>query len=433
MGYTEVSEALLGFIDESPSPFHAVRNIEKLLEGYTKLNEEDKWELIPGEAYYVCRNSSSIIAFRLPKNAPDGFLIGAAHTDCPAFKLKTDPEMGVDDEYVKLNVEKYGGMLMSTWFDRPLSIAGRVVVKNGNKLETKLVDLKKGCAIIPNLAIHMNRQANDGYSYNAQKDMLPLVGSKKGRIAEEIAKAAGVEKENVISGDLFLYNSMKGCFTGIDGEYVSSRALDDLMCAWAMTEGLKNSQPAGNKVAMAAIFDNEEVGSTTKQGADSSFLSDVISRIADAYAMNGEALKRAYANSFMVSADNGHALHPNYAETSNPKVHPVMNGGVVIKYNANQKYTTDAVSDAVFRTVCEKAGVPCQSYHNRSDIAGGSTLGNISGSHVSIPTVDIGLAQLAMHSSYETAGAKDAEYLLLAIEGFFGSDIKVSGGTVTVE
>ena len=420
------AEGLIKFLDKSPSPFHVIENMENELEanGFHPLCENNKWELKLGESYYVTRNSSSIIAFRIPKDGVKGFQIMASHSDSPTLKVKTNPEIVTDNAYVTLNVEKYGGMICSPWFDRPLSVAGRVLVKNGNKVEEKFLDIDKDLLMIPNLAIHMNRAVNDGYSYNIQKDMLPLVsmGGKDVKFKNIVADALNVKVEDVVSMDLQLYNRENGRIWGYEDEFVSSRRLDDLECGYSSLRGILAAGKSEN-VAVHCVFDNEEVGSGTKQGAAGDFLKATLIRIAEGLGYTEADLYRFVSNSFMVSADNAHALHPNYKEKADPTNHVIINNGIVIKHSANQKYTTDAVSHAVFETVCQKAGVPTQNFLNRSDILGGSTLGNISTSQVSIKTVDIGLAQLAMHSCYETAGCADIEYLVKAAEAFFNSTI----------
>ena len=326
----------------------------------------------------------------------------------------------MDNSYVKLNVEKYGGMLMAPWFDRPLSVAGRVIICRNDGLEEKLVDIKRDLVMIPNLAIHMNREANNGVAYNLQKDLQPLfaAGNTDRTLLEIIAEQTGVKKEDIISHDLFLYNRMPGTIWGADREFVSSARLDDLQCAFASMEGLLRAQNHGS-IAVHCVMDNEEVGSGTKQGAASTFLKDTLLRINMGLGRTYEEYLMTLAGSFMVSADNAHALHPNYTDKTDPTNHPVLNKGIVIKFNANQKYCTDAVSAAIFKELCTKAGVPYQTFVNRSDIAGGSTLGNISNTQVPMNTVDIGLPQLAMHSPYETAGVKDTEYLVRAAEELF--------------
>lgn len=420
--YIETTEKLLDFIEKSPTAFQAVDEMQKRLteNGFEVLSEKEYWKLVPGGKYLVTRNNSALIAFCIPEKESRVFHIMASHSDSPSFKIKENPEIKVDNSYVKLNVEKYGGMLMAPWFDRPLSVAGRVIIRRNDGLEEKLVDIKRDLVMIPNLAIHMNREANNGVAYNPQKDLQPLfaAGNTDRTLLEIIAEQTGVKKEDIISHDLFLYNRMLGTIWGADKEFVSSARLDDLQCAFASMEGLLRAQNHGS-IAVHCVMDNEEVGSGTKQGAASTFLKDTLLRINMGLGRTYEEYLMTLAGSFMVSADNAHALHPNYTDKTDPTNHPVLNKGIVIKFNANQKYCTDAVSAAIFKELCTKVGVPYQTFVNRSDIAGGSTLGNISNTQVPMNTVDIGLPQLAMHSPYETAGVKDTEYLVRAAEELF--------------
>lgn len=418
---------LFKFIENSPSCFHAIKTITEELknEGFVEIKEKDTWQIEQGKKYYVTRNLSSVIAFKIPQNDFKSFHIVASHSDSPTFKIKENAEIEVNNKYVKLNTEKYGGMICSTWFDRPLSIAGRILVKENNAVKTHLVNIDKDLVIIPNLAIHMNREVNDGYKYNAQIDMLPLYGdnSSKGSLMKTIAKEVNVEEESILGTDLFLYNRMNGTKIGSNEEYISSPRLDDLECAFTSLSAFL-SENTSNSASVYCVFDNEEVGSGTKQGADSTFLYDVLRRINISLGKTEEDYYRLISSSFMVSADNAHALHPNYTDKSDLTNKVYMNDGIVIKYNANQKYTTDAVSASIFKTICDSVDVPYQTFTNRSDILGGSTLGNISNAHVSLNTIDIGLAQLAMHSTYETAGAKDVTYMIDAIKAFYNTSIE---------
>ena len=420
--YIETTEKLLDFIEKSPTAFQAVDEMQKRLteNGFEVLSEKEYWKLVPGGKYLVTRNNSALIAFCIPEKESRVFHIMASHSDSPSFKIKENPEIKVDNSYVKLNVEKYGGMLMAPWFDRPLSVAGRVIIRRNGGLKEKLINIKRDLVMIPNLAIHMNREANNGVAYNPQKDLQPLfaAGNTDRTLLEIIAEQTGVKKEDIISHDLFLYNRMLGTIWGADKEFVSSARLDDLQCAFASMEGLLRAQNH-ESIAVHCVMDNEEVGSGTKQGAASTFLKDTLLRINMGLGRTYEEYLMTLAGSFMVSADNAHALHPNYTDKTDPTNHPVLNKGIVIKFNANQKYCTDAVSAAIFKELCTKAGVPYQTFVNRSDIAGGSTLGNISNTQVPMNTVDIGLPQLAMHSPYETAGVKDTEYLVRAAEELF--------------
>ena len=427
--FKDVTDKMLQFIDASPTCFHVVDNLkEQLLKaGYQELKESEEWKLSPSDGkkgngkYFVTRNDSSIISFRIPKKDFKGFYMMASHSDSPSFKIKENPEMEAGGAYIKLNVEKYGGMLCAEWFDRPLSVAGRLIVKDKKtKIASRLVNVDRDLLMLPALAIHMNREANDGYKYNAQSDMLPIFGDAdaKDKFFDIVAEAAGVKREDILGHDLFLYNRVKPTVWGADSEFIASSRLDDQECVYTTFEGFMNSEDSDN-VAVHCVFDNEEVGSGTKQGAASTFLKDTLTRINFSLGRTSEQYFTAVANSFMVSADNAHAIHPNHLDKADPVNRPVMNKGIVIKYNANQKYTTDAVSAATFKLICDKAEVPYQSFTNRSDMPGGSTLGNISTSQVAVNTVDIGLAQLAMHSPYESAGAKDPEYMARAAKCFY--------------
>lgn len=419
---TKTAKKLLKFIQKSPTAFQAVEEMKKRLEkeGYKELKEEEHWEIIPGGNYYVTRNNSALIAFSIPKKPVWKFHIMASHSDSPALKIKENPEIEVEKAYIKLNVERYGGMLLAPWFDRPLSVAGRLIVRKDGEIQEKLVAVDKDLLIIPNLAIHMNREVNDGYKYNVQKDMLPLYSSYegKGSFMKQVAAEAGVEEKDILGHDLFLYDRTAGTIWGADEEFVSAPRLDDIQCAFASFEGFLRGEHK-KSIAVHCVLDNEEVGSSTKQGAASTFLKDTLKRINMGLGRTEEEYLMALADSFMVSADNAHALHPNHTDKTDPVNRPVINGGIVIKYNANQKYCTDGVSAAIFKDICDKAGVPYQTFVNRSDMAGGSTLGNISNTQVPMKTVDIGLAQLAMHSVYETAGVKDTENLAKAAAELF--------------
>lgn len=421
-----MNKELFEYIKASPTPYHAISHTATVLKenGYNELKENDEWKLEKGKSYYVTRNGSSLIAFRVPKGDFEGFMMTASHSDSPTFKIKENPVIS-DGKYLRLSVEKYGGMLCSTWLDRPLSVAGRIMVRKGNALESRLVDLENVSAVIPNVAIHMNRSANDGMSYNPAVDMLPIigVGDNKDAFLDRIASSSGVKKEDIITTDLFLYNPQEGVEWG---DFISSPRLDDLQCAFSALRAFVGSEEDDVKnMPVYCLFDNEEVGSRTKQGAASTFLRDLLCRVVFALGGSDEDYRRKVASSFLVSCDNAHASHPNHPEYSDKNHTVYMNGGIVIKYNANQQYTTDAVSSALFRLVCEEAGVPCQSYANRADMPGGSTLGNIANTQVSLNTVDIGLAQLAMHSSFETAGALDTEYLVRALTVFYKKHLSI--------
>lgn len=423
----EQVKKLLDFVEKSPSCYQAVENVAKELEtaGYQALLENQKWDLAYGGKYYVTRNGSSLIAFSIPQEKPQGFHLIASHSDSPCFKIKEQPEMTVENQYVKLNIEKYGGMILSTWLDRPLSVAGRVVVAEHGEMITKNVVIDRDLFIIPNVAIHMNRDMNKGVEYNAQTDMLPLYGGadSANTFNELIAEAAGVEPEEILGSDLFLYNREKGRIFGAKEEFICAPRLDDLECVYASLQAMLEAVPQ-EYVNLMVVFDNEEVGSTTRQGAASTFLQDTLAGICEAMEWSEGDYRRLLADSFMISADNAHAVHPNHPEKADPTNRPYLNGGIVIKYHGSQKYTTDAVSAAVLKDICNRAEVPWQTYANRSDILGGSTLGNISAAQVPVSTVDIGFPQLAMHSAYETAGAKDVEYMINAMRCFYGIEYR---------
>lgn len=420
----ENTQKLIEFIEKSTDCYHAVKSVRERLEGegFTELCEDGRWTINEGGKYYVVRNYSSVIAFKVPEKNYKSFLICASHTDSPCFKLKSDFEISAEN-MVKLSVEGYGGMIMSSWLDRPLSVSGRVVTVKDGKVQTRLVNIDRDLLVIPNLAIHMSRDINKGYEFNVKRDMCPLAGGKDGALMDIVAENAGVKKDDIKGFDLSLYNRMRGTVTGTDNEYFSAPRIDDLQCVYTTLEGFLDSE-SENAISVFAAFDNEEVGSGTKQGAKSGFLRDTLERINAALGGDEEDYKRAVAQSFMLSCDNAHAVHPNHADKSDSANRVYMNGGIVIKYNANQRYTTDAVSEAVVKYVCEKADVPYQLYANRSDIPGGSTLGNLSNEKVSLNTADVGLAQLAMHSAYETAGSKDTTYMINFVKTFYESNLE---------
>lgn len=420
--YKKTAKKLLKFIQKSPTAFQAVEEMSQRLqkEGFKELKEEKHWDLKAGGNYFVTRNHSAVIAFSIPKKPAWKFHIMASHSDSPALKIKESPEMEVEKAYIKLNVERYGGMLLAPWFDRPLSVAGRLIVRKNGEIQEKLVAVDKDLLVIPNLAIHMNREVNDGYKYNVQKDMLPLYSDYdgKGSFMKLMAAEADVAEEDILGHDLFLYDRTPGTVWGANEEFISAPRLDDIQCAFASLEGFLRGERK-ESIAVHCVLDNEEVGSTTKQGAASTFLKDTLMRINMGLGRTQEEYLMTLADSFMVSADNAHALHPNHTDKTDPVNRPVLNGGIVIKYNANQKYCTDGVSAAIFKDICDRAEVLYQTFVNRSDMAGGSTLGNISNTQVPMKTVDIGLAQLAMHSVYETTGAKDTESLAKAAAVLF--------------
>lgn len=418
----KTSKELLTFLDSSLTCFHAVAQMAEILHshGFTRLRENEKWELSPGESCFVTRNDSALIAFTIPKTGIRSFRIIASHSDSPGFKIKENPEITSADHYIQLNTERYGGMIHSSWLDRPLSVAGRVIFKEDSRLVSRLINIDRDLLMIPNLSIHMNREINSGYKYDPQKELLPLYGdiNAKGSFMKLIAQAAQIEEEQILGHDLFLYNRQKGCIWGASDEYISSGRLDDLQCAFASLQGFLQGRKE-SQAAVHCVFDNEEVGSGTKQGAASTFLKDVLSRICECLSMTREEQLIAIAESFMISADNAHAVHPSHMEKADPVNRPYVNEGIVIKYNADQKYCTDGVSAAFFKDLCAEADVPLQTFTNRSDMSGGSTLGNISSAQVALNTIDIGLPQLSMHSAYETAGIKDTAYLIRAAAAFF--------------
>lgn len=427
-----INKELLTFIEKSPTAWHAVKNLAERLreEGYTELHEEEDWALVPGARCFVRRNGSSLLAFRIPREMPVGFMLMAAHADSPCLRLKELATAEAAGLYARVPVERYGGMILSTWLDRPLSVAGRLVVREGERLTERLVDLARDVALIPNVAIHMDRSVNDGKAFDLKTDMLPLIGSENSAesFRRLIADAAGTREEDICSAELQFYPRTPGTIWGAEGEYVSAPRLDDLQCVFACAQGFLAASESGS-VPVFCCFDNEEVGSSTRQGAAADFLSRTLARIA---AGLGCELPRLLAQSFLVSADNAHAVHPNHPEYADAVDRPAMNRGIVLKFNASQRYVTDAVSAAVFREICRRADVPVQRYTNRADLPGGSTLGNISLAQVAVRSLDIGLAQLAMHSSYETAGARDTAWLCRAARRFFESSLHVAGETITI-
>lgn len=416
------AEKCLAFIDESVSCYHVAANMADRLEknGFIRLEEREAWKIAEGGSYYVKRGGSSLIAFRIPKGKMKGFHIAASHSDSPSFKVKVKPEIEVENQYLKLNTEGYGGMIQSTWFDRCLSVAGRIICKEEDRLREVNVHIDEDLLIIPSVAIHINRDVNKGEELNLQSDLLPLMGSclTKGKLKEKLASLAKVETEEILGHDLFLYVRDKGRIAGAEKELMVAPRMDDLECVYASMEAVIGSMPK-EYCTVCAVFNNEEVGSHTRQGAASTFLKDTLERIGESLMKSRSDYLRLLADSFMISADNAHALHPNHPEKADPTNRPVLNGGIVIKHHGGQKYTTDGYSEAVIKSICMEADVPYQDYHNRSDIAGGSTLGNISAGQVSIPTADIGLAQLAMHSAVETAGSADVAYLIQMLEKFY--------------
>ena len=417
----DISRDLIHFIAKSPSTFHAVRGIKAALlyAGFTEIREEDTWQIEKGGKYVVTRNGSALMAFTVPQEGAEAFHITASHCDSPTFKIKEDPEIA-DGPYVKLNFEGYGGMIMSTWLDRPLSVAGRLLVTENGHLAEKLVAIDGTMLVIPSVAIHMDRSVNQHKEWKVQKDMLPLYGmtGAKTPFMDVIAAAAKVKAEDILAHDLILYSRVPGTIWGEEREFISSPKLDDLQCAFACFRGFTQGQKE-KYISVYALFDNEEVGSATSQGAGSTFLANTLERLARSLGYSYDETMAMIARSFMISADNAHSVHPNHPEYADPVNRPVINGGIVIKYSAAQKYATNAFSAAYFKKLCKDHDIPTQTFTNHSDNPGGSTLGNISNTVIAMPTVDIGLPQLAMHSSYETAGVKDTAYLVDALTKFY--------------
>jgi len=431
--YRQRTDALISFIWRSPTAFQAVDEICSILNAHSaiRIYESDPAPLKSGATYYITRNGSSVIAFTLPDENPESFMIAASHTDSPCFKIKPSLEKASLGKYILLDTEKYGGMIISSWIDRPLSVAGRIAIKNCDGIEIKNVTVDRDLVVIPNLCIHFNRSINDGYKYDPKKDTLPILalGSGKKGLLDIIAECAGVDSRSILSHDLFLYNRTAPSIWGAEGEFFSAPRIDNLECAYTTLAGFLESKKS-RSVKIYAAFDNEEVGSSTKQGAASGFLDEVIDLICRFISPDPSVKRKLLASSLMLSADNAHARHPLFPEYSDAVNAPDMNSGIVIKTNANQKYTTDSVSAALFSEICRNADVPFSFFANRSDIAGGSTLGSISNTKVALNTVDIGLAQLAMHSSYESAGTMDAEYMVRAVKEFYGCSIIASNDRV---
>ncbi|MCI9172965.1 M18 family aminopeptidase [uncultured Duncaniella sp.] len=425
-----IARDLMEFLDASPVNFYAARTLAGRLDqaGYTRLDPAEAWHIKPGGKYYMVKNDSAVFAVNVADAAPSaGFRIISAHSDSPTFRIKPHPEMVSDGGVVKLNVEVYGGPIMYTWFDRPLSIAGRVVLKGEDALHPRveLVRFERPLLTIPHLAIHFNRAVNEGNRLSAQKDMLPVIGIIKdraeadGMLLRMVAEAVQCRPEDILDFDLSLYDTTPACLVGMNDEFVTSGRLDDLSMVHAALMALVESDAPCAQTRVMAIFDNEETGSGTKQGAASPVLANMLRRVVESLGGNAEDFDRAIANSFMISADNAHAFHPNYAEKYDPTNHPVPGGGPVIKINARCKYMTDAESAGVFRAICDKAGVPCQTFVNHSDVPGGSTLGNILTAQMDLRGVDMGNALWAMHSVRETASTVDQAYTVKAFKTFF--------------
>lgn len=422
----EFAQQLIDFCYASPTAFHAVATTRELLDknNFVQLHENTSWKLKAGGRYYLVRNDSALIAF-IAGSAPvaeQGFRIVGAHTDSPGFRIKPAPEMLAENTYLRLNTEVYGGPILSTWFDRPLAIAGRVALRSKNPLQPqiRLLNIKRPVCIIPNIAIHMNPDANNGFVPNKQTDTLPLLGmitqklEEKGYLSKLIASELRIKEREILDFDLFLYEYEKGSLIGNTGEFISSGRIDDLSSVHAGINALcKTGKPKAT--CIMACFDHEEVGSTTMQGADSQLLSEVLERIVIGFKGGRDEYFRALASSYIISADGAHAVHPNMGAKADPTSRPLINNGLVIKLSANRSYTTDSSTAATFLQLCEKAGVRTQRFVNRSDMRGGSTIGPISSSHVSIRSIDIGLPMLAMHSIRELCGIEDHSAMLKVI------------------
>lgn len=426
---TPLINDLMTFLDRSSVNFLAAEELCNRLDqaGFSRLDPAEKWNLEKGGKYYITQNQTAVMAFALSTEGPDaGYKIISAHSDSPGFRIKPKAQMNGEGGIIRLNTEVYGGPILYTWFDRPLSIAGRVILRSDDLLHPRCVNIRiaRPLLTIPHLAIHFNRAVNEGNKLSKQKDMLPVIGIINDELQRDnillklIAKELSVEVNEIVDFDLSLYDTTPACLLGLNNEFLTSGRIDDLsMCHAALTALLDSSDTRMTRVM--AIFDNEETGSGTKQGAASPLLADLISRITLCLGGNEEDRQRAIARSFMVSADNAHGLHPNYVEKQDPTNHPLLGGGPVIKINANCKYMTDADSAAVFAGICEKAGVPVQYFVNHSDVAGGSTLGNILTSQIPLRGVDMGAAIWAMHSVRETASAADHGYIVQAFTAFF--------------
>ena len=412
------AENMLDFIYESPTQFNAVEVSAEMLEknGFEKLNPKENWKLEVGKKYYTTKNSSALVAFKINSDEveKEGFRIIGSHTDSPGFRIKPNAEMESCGAYLKLNTEGYGGMILSTWLDRPLAMAGRVFLKGENPFKPveKIVNINKPVCIIPNLAIHMNRSINDGYKYNKQTDMLPLVGlineqlEKDNYMLKLLASELDVEVEEIIDFDIFLYEYEKGCFTGANEEFISTGRLDNLSMYYSSVEALLDSDSKSG-ISIAVGFDNEEVGSSTKQGADSNMLLNILERICISLGKDRQQFFEAIENSFIISSDLAHAVHPNVNGMADPTNRPVMGKGPVIKVHAGQAYTSDGYSISVYKEICRECGVEYQEFVNKSDQRGGSTIGPISSTHIDIPSVDIGAPILSMHSIRELGCSED--------------------------
>ena len=430
MSATRFAKDLINFCYDSPTAYHAVLNTKKILRAkkFVELDESEEWHLEPNGRYFFSRNGSALMAFivgSLPLSET-GFKIAASHTDSPGFRLKPRPEWVSKDCYLRLNTEVYGGPILSTWFDRPLGIAGRVTCRSSDVFNPKdmLININRPVALIPNMAVHLNPKINDGYVYDKQTDTLPFLGQvsskfeANGYLRNVLAAALEIAPDEILDFDLFLYEYEKGSLIGPNYEYISSGRIDNLQAVFSSIMALCSSETKG-ATCVAACFDNEEVGSASRQGADSTILSDLLERISLSLDCSRSEYFRALANSFIISVDGAHAVHPNIKEKEDPTSRPVVNGGPTIKISGHRSYTSDSVTSSVFKQLCEKANVKYQSFVNHSNSRGGSTIGPISAGHVSIPSVDVGVPMLAMHSCRELCGVKDNHAMLLALSEFF--------------
>ena len=429
----ELNKGLINFLNHSHSEYHALKNVKDILnkEGFIELKENENWNLEKGKNYFVTRNLNSFIAFKVPTSIDEiYFSMVSGHLDSPTFKIKENPSVKCNG-YEKLKVEGYGGMIISPWLDKPLSIAGRICYSSNNEINTKLVDIDKDLLIIPNCAIHQNREINNGYAYNIQRDILPIIGTDSGEtnLFDEFLKSLVNKDEKILSYDLYLYNREKANFIGINDDFISSPKLDDLASIYVTLRGFIDSK---NEDSIALIYgsDNEETGSLSYSGADGTFLYDVTSRIVNSFDENKDAYYKAIKKSFMISSDNAHAIHPNLSNLSDDINIVKINKGLVVKFNSNMNYTSDAFSSAFIKKIMNDNNIPYQIFFNRSDVRGGSTLGNISISHVGVLSVDVGLPQLAMHSNYETMGKDDSYSLYNLIKKFMSVGYYIEDGKV---
>ena len=427
-----INKLLLDLFNNSYNEYFAISNIKKLLDenGFICLLENEKYEISLGKSYYILRDGSSIIAFKVPEKLDElYFKIVASHSDSPVLKIKENPTV-IENGYNKLKVEKYGGMIVSSWLDKPLGIAGRVCYKNGNAITTRLVNFPTNL-IIPNVAIHQNRDINNGFIYNPQIDLLPILGLGNNDLFKELLDSTKNKEEEILSYDLNLYNKEKAVLGGINNEFIYSPKEDNLVSAYISILSLISSI-SYDGISLGVVFNNEEVGSSSLNGADSDFLATNLKRISKSLGFSNDELSRALVKSYLVSLDNAHAIHPNHPEMSDNKNNCLINEGVVIKHNSNMLYTSEAISSAIIKLIASKENISLQTFFNRADARGGSTLGNISLTHVSIRSVDLGLPQLAMHSNYEVMGSKDTINAYKLLKALFNSKIKIEGENVTI-